>query len=84
MRFSIRGFSPKRMAYLLIFISALLLPFHSVADYRGDEYLSGVAFGLILAAFILGFYVPRKDKYRFMPSALGFVILVVHSLLQKL
>jgi len=40
LRFTVRGFSAKRMAYLLIGISALLIPFHWRADYQGDAYLA--------------------------------------------
>ena len=83
-RFSSHGFSPKRTAYALVSISAVLLAFHSVADYQGDQYLSAVAFVLMLAAFILGFYVSRSDKRRFEPAMLGFVVLVIHMLLQTL
>jgi hypothetical protein len=83
-RFSAHGFSPKRMAYLLISVSAVLIAFHSVADYRGDEYLTAVAFALMVAAFVLGFFVPRSDRRRFEPAMLGFVLLVIHMFLQKL
>ncbi|MDR3458504.1 MAG: hypothetical protein P4N60_13720 [Verrucomicrobiae bacterium] len=83
-RFSSHGFSPKRTAYVLVLISAVLLGFHSIADYRGDEYLTAVAFVLMLAAFVLGFYVSRSDKRRFEPAMLGFVVLVIHMFFQKL
>jgi hypothetical protein len=45
---SVQGFSAKRMAYLLTFLATLLLPFHSIADYRGDEYLTAMACALMI------------------------------------
>ena len=84
LRFTVRGFSAKRMAYLLVVISGLLIPFHSRADYQGDEYLAAVALAAMLAALALGFYTLRSDRHRFRPFVLGFAFLVIHSLLQKL
>jgi len=84
LRFTVRGFSAKRMAYLLVVISGLLIPFHSRADYQGDEYHAAVALAAMLAALALGFYTPRSDRHRFRPFLLGFVFLVLHSLLRKL
>jgi hypothetical protein len=84
LRFSVRGFSAKRMAYLLVAISALLIPFHSRADYRGDEYLAGIAFACMIVALILGLFVPRSDRHRFMPFLLGFIVFMIHGLFQKL
>jgi hypothetical protein len=46
LRFTFSGFSAKRMAYLLVAISALLVPLHWHADYRGDEYLSSAGSAL--------------------------------------
>ena len=84
LKFTVRGFSAKRMAYLLVGISALLIPFHWRADYQGDAYLAGVALAAMLVALAFGFYSPRTDRHRFLPFVLGFAVLVVHSLLQKL
>jgi hypothetical protein len=72
------------MAWLLVLISALLVPFHSRADYQGDEYLAAVALAAMLAALALGFCTPRSARHRFRPFEFGFVVLVIHSLLQKL
>ena len=82
-RFSARGFSVKRMAYLLTGVSALLVPLHWWADWQGDGYLAGVAFLLMLAALILGFFVPKIDKDRFLPFALGVVVFILHGMLMK-
>jgi len=82
--FALRGFSAKRMAWLLVMISALLIPLHGCADYQGDAYLAGVALVAMLAALTLGWCTPRTDRRRFWPFALGFTVLAIHSLLQKL
>jgi hypothetical protein len=82
--FTVRGFSTRRMAWLLVTISAFLIPFHWRADYRGDVYLAGAALAAMLAALALGLCAPRTDRHRLWPFALGFAVLVIHSFLQKL
>ena len=77
LRFAVRGFSAKRTGYLLVLINALLWPFHLWVDWRGDEYLTFAAFVCMVAALVLGFFVPRSDKNRFMPFALGLVATVI-------
>ena len=84
LQFAFRGFSAKRMAYLLVLISALLIPFHWRADYMGDSYLALVGLAAMVAALALGFYTPRTDRNRFLPFVIGFASFVLHSLLQKL
>jgi hypothetical protein len=81
---TLRGFSAKRTAYLLVIISALLIPLHWRADYQGDTYLVAVAFAVMLVALAAGFITSRVDRHRFLPFTLGFWILVFHSLLAKL
>ena len=84
LKFSIRGCSPKRMAFLLVIMSALIWPLHFRADWRGDEYLAEVAFGLLIATFVLGLLIPRTDKRRLLPSLLAFLVFILHSLVCKL
>ncbi len=83
-RFSVRGFSAKRMAYLLSVISAFLLPFHAVADYRGDEYLTFVSLAFTVAALFLGSRLPETDSRRFYPFTLGLIVSLVHFFSCKL
>src|SRR5690349_16490586 len=81
----LRGFSPKRLACALMVLSALLLPFHLWVDWREDEYITAVAFALLLGTLGLGLFIPRaSDKNRFLPLALALVILVIHIFLCKL
>jgi hypothetical protein len=84
LKFSLRGFSAKRMAFGFVFISALIWPLHFWADWKGDEYLTGVSFACMVAAFGFGYFVPRSDKLRFLPAALALLVMVVHFLSCKL
>ncbi len=72
------------MAYLLVFINALSLPLHEFTNYIGDEHLSAAAMAFTLTAIVLGFFIPRIDKNRFVPAVLNFLLLICHTLLQKL
>lgn len=83
-RISIRGFSAKRMAYLLVAISALLLPFHARVDGIGDEYLASVAFACMAITLLLGLFIPQTDRRRFLPFLLCFVVFLIHGFFQKL
>lgn len=78
LRFYARGFSAKRMAFGFVFISVVFWPLHFRADWKGDEYLTDLAFGCLVAAFGLGYLIPRTDKKRFFPAALALLVLVVH------
>jgi len=62
LRFTVRGFSAKRMAYVLVSISALLIPFHERADGQGSVYLLEVAFAAMLVALAFSFYSPRTAR----------------------
>jgi hypothetical protein len=81
LRFTVRGFSAKRMAYLLVGISALLIPLHWCANSQGDVYLGEVAFAAMAVTMVFGLYTPRSDAHRFLPFVLSFALLVVHGLL---
>ncbi len=72
------------MAYLFTFLTVLLLPFHAVADYRGDEYLTAVSFAFMAIAFIPGLRVSKADKNRFLPFALALIVCVFHFFSCKL
>ena len=84
LRFSVRGFSAKRMAFAFVLISVLSWPLHLRADWKGDEYLTELAFGCMVAAFALGYLVPRTDKQRFLPASLALLMTVMHWFFCKL
>ena len=77
--FTIRGFSARRLAYLLSFISTLLVPLHWRADWQGDGYLAGIALLFTLITLALCFLSPRTVECRFLPFALGVFVFAIHS-----
>ena len=84
-KLSFAGFSPKRVSYALLLISALLLPLHALTkDYRGDEVLGTAGVLLMGVIFLLCWFIPRTDKNRFVPFVLSFFAVFGHMLLQKL
>lgn len=83
-KFSLRGFSPKRFAYLLDCISCGLLFLHSAADWQGDEYLAEVAAGIAVVNLVLGTLSSTTDKGRYSPFIIALILLIFRSLLQKL
>jgi len=54
--FTIRGFSARRLAYLLSFISTLLVPLHWRADWQGDGYRTSIHSDYIGLVFSLSPY----------------------------
>jgi hypothetical protein len=83
-KFSVRSFSPLRTAYILVTISALLWPYHLVADWRGDELLAGVAFLFVVAALALGFLTRQSQQSRFRPAVLALILFLIDWLTLKL
>jgi hypothetical protein len=84
LKFSFGGFSSKRMAWILVLLSACLFPFQSRIDFRWDEYVLDVAFTCALGALILGFFIPRNEKNRFRAAGLAFFLFIFHGLLCRL
>jgi hypothetical protein len=83
-RIPIHGFSAKWVAYLLVAVSTLLLPFHLRSDGIADEYLASIAFVCMAVALLLGLFIPRTDRRRFLPFLLCFVVFLIHGFFQKL
>jgi hypothetical protein len=81
--FTIRGFSVRRLAFILTFFCVLLVPLHWWADWRGDEYVTGVSLLFTLITLPLCFFSPRTGGGRFLPFALGVIIFMLHSMLCK-
>jgi len=80
LRFSVRGFSLNRLAYLLDGVSLLLLLLYRRADrILGDRMIAGVAFWLMLAVLVFCLLTPRAVRHRWMPFLLGFIIYLVHG-----
>ena len=79
-KFSLRGFSPKRMAYLLDLVCLGFVPHHMSSSCEESAGLAGYALVNLLAVFVLCLFTPRSDSRRFLPFALGFYVLLMHSM----
>jgi hypothetical protein len=81
LKFSVRGFSAKRLALLLNGVQLWLLATDFMEAYYDDGL--GVFVGsltLVLVNLFLGVFSPRSDKSRFFPFALAVVLLVLTNL----
>ena len=80
LKFTIGGFSAKRVGYVLAVASFALVPAHFYVSCE----MSGLTFGsgliLFLASSVLSFVIPRGTPHRFHPMALGFIAVVAHML----
>lgn len=85
LKFSVRGFSAKRLAYLLNGVQLWLFVAVNMEAYY-DE-CDGIVVGsliLVLANLILGFFCPRNDKSRFLPFALALLVFIMINLFMPL
>ena len=80
-KFSIKGFSAKRMAYLLDLVSLGFIYVHFSGSCEESEGIS--LFGLVdvLAVFVLCRFTPRSDPHRLLPLGFGLPIFLAHMLL---
>jgi len=81
LKFSVRGFSPKRMGYLLDLVNLGFVPVHFGASCEQSEGIAISALVNVLAVFVLCWFTPRSDRHRFLPLALGLAIFLPHMLL---
>jgi hypothetical protein len=81
LKFSFRGFSAKRLAYLLVGVQLWLfyLIFQD-AYYEACGGIVGVSLALMFASLLLGSSCPRNDKGRFFPFAMAFLIWTMTAL----
>jgi len=81
LKFSFRGFSAKRMAYLLLGVQLwLFCLIFQEAYYDACGGIEGVSLALMFASLLLGFSCPRNDKGRFFPFAMAFLIMTMTAL----
>jgi hypothetical protein len=78
-KFSVRGFSPKRFAYLLVGISAGFYPIHFTGSCEESQGVAGIALGAVLLCLALALFQPRSDKTRFKPAVYALLMLLLHS-----
>lgn len=79
-KFSILGFSPKRMGYLLVLVSLGFVPVHEYVSCEQSGGIAAFAFFDMLAVLVLCLVTPRSESRRFAPFALGLAVLVLHTL----
>jgi hypothetical protein len=81
--FSVRGFSARRTAYLLVIVDAALIPFHWGANWAHDSAIMLGALLLSLAILALSFFISKAARGRFLPFAFSIILFLYHSLLCK-
>ena len=79
-RFTVGGFSGKRLGYVLAMGSFALVPAHSFASCEVSGLLCVFAVFLLMGTWIFSLMVPRGTEQRLRPVAWAFVALVVNSL----
>ena len=80
-KFSFRGFSAKRLAYLLIGVQLWLFCLvDREAYYDATGGIAALSLSVMLVNLLLGLLCPSRDKSRFLPFAFAFFILVMTML----
>ena len=79
-KFSICGFSGKRVGYVLAFVSFALIPAHFYISCEASGAVAGIGMILFLTTGILSFIVPRGTPQRFRAVAFVFIALIGHML----
>lgn len=79
-KFSVRGFSPKRMGYLLNLVSLGFVPVHAHVSCEQSGTIAGFALLLMLATLVLCLFTPRSDPHRYRRFSLGLFIFLLHSM----
>lgn len=80
LKFSIGGFSGKRVGYVLAFVSFALVPTHFYVSCEASGAVAGIGLIAFLLTGVLSFIVPRGTPHRFRPLAFTFFALVAHTL----
>jgi len=80
LKFTIGGFSAKRVGYALVITNFAFVPAHFYVPCEVSGLICGFSIILFLASTVLSFIIPRGTPHRFRPLALGFLAVVAHSL----
>ena len=78
LRFSVGGFSPKRMAYMLSACSFVLLPMHRRLPGEASEALAGFALMVALITAVLCSRIPREAPHWLLPRVLALLAFLMH------
>ena len=85
LKFSVSGFSPKRMAWLLVATDLGFLPVQvSTESWRVNSALSDFAIVVAVSCFLLGIITSKKEKGRFNPALWASILAIVQYFLQIL
>jgi hypothetical protein len=77
-KLTVRGFSSRRVGYVLAFLSFTFVPIHSYVSCEVSVLTFGLGLILFLAVLLLSLCVPRGEPNRFRPLAFAFFALVAH------
>jgi|RhiMethySRZTD1v2_1073278.scaffolds.fasta_scaffold3777622_1 hypothetical protein len=80
LRFSVRGFSAKRVGYVLDALSFSLVPIHFRVPCEISGLLSGFGIILFFSTAVLTILVPRGTPKKFRPLGVAFVALLFNLL----
>jgi hypothetical protein len=80
LRFSLDGFSGKRVGSVLAVVSFALVPTHFYASCEESGAVAAIGLTLFFFTGFLSFLVPRGTPHRFQPFAFAFLALVGHML----
>ena len=78
LKFTVLGFSPRRMAYILCALLFALVPLHSHFPCEASEALGGFALMMILIIGGLCWLIPQTVKDWWVPRVLAFIGFVAH------
>ncbi len=79
-RFTVRGFSAKRVGYVLAAMSFAFVPAHFYISCEMSGLIGGFSIVLFLSTAMLSFFVPRGTPHRFRPLAFAFIAVIAHML----
>jgi hypothetical protein len=80
LRFTLGGFSAKRVGYVLVALSFGFVPVHFYVSCEMSGLVAGFGIILFLTTAALSLFVPKGSPNRFRPLAFAFIAVVMHSL----
>ena len=83
-KFSILGFSPRRVAYSAVVLGFLTIPLQFTDDWRIGAAAFWFTVSLILFSGLLCLMLPRSTPKRFYPVVWLLIALIAHMLLTHL
>ncbi|MGN6552303.1 MAG: hypothetical protein ACTHLW_01015 [Verrucomicrobiota bacterium] len=80
LKFTTRGFSGKRVGYILSLVSFALVPSHFYISCQTSGAVAGIAFVIFGVTIIFSLVNPQGTPHRLHPVALAFIALAGHTL----